>query len=257
MLLLIFGVFRVVPMRSIPKVMTPLQPRSRTVALALGLALLSSAVPWGVQAQEALRRTLAVTGVGEVRVETTITRVRLGVEVRGSNAAEVQARVARETTAVVDRLRSLNVERLQTTGIRLQPDYTFENNRRRLLGYVGSNNVAFQIATPRAGEVIDAAIQAGATQIDGLEFLATEAAIANARREALRAATADARQQADVVLESLGLSAREVVHIRINDSQPLPQPHFQSSVRSAADAETPVIGGQQVVRAAVALEIQY
>ncbi|NJK99821.1 MAG: SIMPL domain-containing protein [Spirulinaceae cyanobacterium SM2_1_0] len=229
----------------------------RTTALACGLALFSGLLPLSARAQEALERTLTVTGVGEVAVETTITRIQLGVEVRGATAAEVQAAVAERTTAVVDLLRSRAVERLQTTGIRLQPDYTFENRQRRLVGYVGTNSVAFQVPTPAAGEVIDATIRAGATQIDGINFLADEAAITTAEQAALREATADARQQADVVLDSLGLSAQEIVRIHINDNQTAPLPRMQNAMLESAPADTPVIGGQQLVQASVTLEIGY
>ncbi len=222
------------------------------VLVALGCLL-----PLNARAQEQLRRTLAVTGVGEVAVETTIARLRLGVEVRGATAADVQAQVARQTTAVVDLLRSRQVERLQTTGIRLQPDYAFENRQRRLLGYVGTNSIAFQVPVAQAGDFIDAAIQAGATKIDGVSFLATEGAIAAAEQAALRDATAEARQQAEIVLDSLGLQASEIVRIAIQDSTEPPRPLLQNAALSATEAGTPVVGGQQVVRARVSLQIAY
>jgi len=233
------------------------RPRSQAIALGCCALLAGLLLPLSARAQEEFRRTLAVTGVGEVPVETSITRIRLGVEVRGATAATVQAEVAERTAAVVDLLRSRQVERLQTTGIRLQPDYTYDNNQRRLLGYIGNNDVAFQVPTASAGDVIDAAIRAGASQIDGIEFLATEAALAAAEQVALRAATADARQQADIVLDSLGLSAREVVRIRINDDQPMPRPLLQNAALERVQAGTPVVGGEQLVRATVTLEIQY
>ncbi|NJO18907.1 MAG: SIMPL domain-containing protein [Spirulinaceae cyanobacterium RM2_2_10] len=228
----------------------------RTTALACGLALFSGLLPLSARAQEALERTLTVTGVGEVAVETTITRIQLGVEVRGATAAEVQAAVAERTTAVVDLLRSRAVERLQTTGIRLQPDYTFENRQRRLVGYVGTNSVASRF---RPLPLVRSSTRRfeRATQIDGINFLADEAAITTAEQAALREATADARQQADVVLDSLGLSAQEIVRIHINDNQTAPLPRMQNAMLESAPADTPVIGGQQLVQASVTLEIGY
>ncbi|HEY9711279.1 MAG TPA: SIMPL domain-containing protein, partial [Oculatellaceae cyanobacterium] len=86
-------------------------------------------------AQEKLLRTLTVTGRGVERSPTTATQVQLGVEIQGQSATGVQQEVANRASAVVELLRSRNVEQLQTTGIRLNPIYNYENNAQRLTGY--------------------------------------------------------------------------------------------------------------------------
>ena len=74
-------------------------------------------------AQEKMLRTITVTGRGEESIATTLTLVRLGVEVQGKVAADVQQEAARRSSAVVDLLKSRNVEKLQTTGISLNPAF--------------------------------------------------------------------------------------------------------------------------------------
>ena len=93
----------------------------------LSLTLINPAI-----ASEKLLPTLTVTGNGIERIATTLTQVRLGVEIQGKTATEVQQEVAWRTSAVVDLLRSKDVEQLQTTGVRLQPNYDYSNNQRRL-----------------------------------------------------------------------------------------------------------------------------
>lgn len=232
----------------------------RTLPIALAILSLVFTNPVIAQeVQERMLRTLTVTGESEEMIPATLTQVELGVEIRGETATGVQQEVARRTAAVVELLRSRDVEQLQTTGIRLQPLYDYEDNERRLLGYVGTNTVSFRINTEQAGEIIDAAVQAGATRIDSVSFTATDSAISAAQKEALREATQDAQQQADAVFSTLNLTGEEVVSIQVNGaSAPPPPPVPVAEFRTeAADTTTPVIGGEQTVRASVTLKISY
>ncbi|HEY9851182.1 MAG TPA: SIMPL domain-containing protein [Leptolyngbyaceae cyanobacterium] len=233
------------------------------LALAILIMSLSSNNPVfaqeAVQAESRMLRTLTVTGRGLEMVPTTITQVQLGVEVSGKTAREVQQEAARRSAAVVEFLRSRNVEKLQTTGIRLNPNYSFENNVQRLTGYTASNTVSFRVNTQQAGNILDEAVQAGATRIDGVSFVASDDAMANAREQALREATQDAQKQADVVLSTLNLTRREIVAIQVNNAfaPPPPRPLLQAARMDAVEASTPVIGGEQQVEAFVTLQIRY
>ena len=233
-----------------------LRSLQKLLPLALGVLSISLASPvWG---QERMLRTLTVNGRGVETIPTTITRVELGVEVQGKNANEVQQELARRSSAVVDALRSRNVENLQTTGIRLNPVYEYLNNRQELKGYNGVNTVSFRVAPDRAGQVIDAAVQAGATRINGVSFTASDAAINQAQQQALRLATQDAQRQADTVFSSLNLTRREIVNIQINGATPPPMPSQAQFARSPRESDiTPVLPGDQKVEAGVTLTISY
>ncbi len=210
-------------------------------------------------ALEKLLPTLTVTGNGIERIATTLTQVRLGVEIQGKTAAEVQQEVAKRTSAVVDLLRSKNVEQLQTTGVRLQPNYDYSNKQRRLVGYTGINTVSFSLQTEQVGTLLDETVKAGASRIDGVSFTATPEAISTAQFEALHKATIDARAMADVVLNTLNLTSKEIVSIQVNGASvppPKPIPVGQLS-RAEAQVSTPIIGGEQIVRASVTLQISY
>ena len=211
-------------------------------------------------AQEAQLRTLTVTGQGIKKIPTTITSVQLGVEVQDKTAAQVQLSCAKRTSAVVDFLRSRKVDQLQTTGIRLEPNYQYNNNERRLLGYIGTNTVSFRLTTEQVGAVLDGAVNSGATTINGLSFTATDDAIAMAQKEALRLATLDAQQQSDAVLKALNLVPKQIVNIQINGASivPSPRPFVAAQLsRTAANVTTPVIGGEENVQASVTLQISY
>lgn len=233
--------------------------RSLLTALCLTLTLLSFTGLGEARAQEQRLRTLTVTGRGIEVIPTTQTQVRLGVEVQGKTAAEVQQEAARRSSAVVELLRSRQVEKLETTGITLNPSYSYENNQQRLTGYTATNTVTFRINTQSAGTLLDDAVNAGATRIDGVSFVAVESAIESARKEALKTATQDAKSQADAVLSALNLKRGEIVSIQVNGaSAPPPMYRQLAGTRGvAAEATTPVVGGEQQIEASVTLQISY
>ena len=231
--------------------------RNLITALCLTLTLVSFAGLDPAQAQEQRLRTLTVTGRGIEAIPTTQTQVRLGVEVQGKTAAEVQQEAARRSSAVVELLRSRQVEKLQTSGISLNP--TYNNNQRQITGYTATNTVTFRINTASAGTLLDDAVKVGATRIDGVSFVATESAIEQAQKQALKKATQDAQSQADEVLSALNFKRGEILSIQLNGASAPPPVYRQIEDRSAnvSFATTPVVGGEQEIQASVTLQISY
>ncbi len=232
--------------------------RFKFFPIALGFMSLSLTSP--VLAQEKVLRTLTVTGQGIEEISTTLTQVQLGVDAQGKTANEVQESVARRSTAVVTLLKSRNVEKLETTGINLNPIYSYDNNHQKLDGYSAANTVSFRVPTEKAGTLLDDAVKAGASRIDGVSFVATDDAIAAAQKLALRKATQEAQSQADAVFSALNLTRKEVVSIQVNGAS-APPPILADSAAfkrvAAAQAPTPVIGGEQRVEGSVTLQISY
>lgn len=233
-------------------------------ATTLSLITISTISPVWAQERGQTRmpmRTITATGKGIETIPTTLSQVRLGVEVQGKTAPEVQQEAAKRSSAVVSLLKSRNVEKLETTGISLNPVYSYNNNTQKLTGYTATNTVSFRLPTEQAGTVIDAAVKAGATRIDGISFTASDKAIAAARQQALQTATQDAQQQAYTVLSTLNLAPKEVVTIQVNGAAP-PQPPMPLAAQETAkfadrSALTPVVGGEQQVEASVTLQISY
>ncbi len=234
--------------------------RSLLTALCLTLTLVSFTGLGQAQAQEQRLRTLTVTGRGVEAIPTTQTQVRLGVEVQGKTAAEVQQEAARRSSAVVELLRSRQVEKLETTGITLNPTYNYESKPSpQITGYIATNTVIFRINTASAGTLLDDVVNVGATRIDGVSFVAIESAIESARKQALKTATQDAQSQADAVLNALNFKRGEILSIQVNGASAPPPVYRQFAVRaaSAAEATMPVVGGEQQIEASVTLQISY
>ncbi|WP_414622108.1 SIMPL domain-containing protein [Calothrix sp. CCY 0018] len=226
------------------------------IALLIGVA----SVQPGWAEEKIMLRTLTVTGQGTETIPTSLSEVSLGVQVQGKAPLAVQEEVARKSNAVVTLLKSRNVEKLETTGIRLNPTYSYKDNIQKIEGYEATNIVSFRVTTDLAGKLLDEAVKAGATQINSVSFVATDEEINKARQQALKEATQDAQTQAKAVFSSLGLNSKEIVQIKVNNAS-MPEPVlYRSSVPAAAMAEaapTPVVGGEQEVGASVTLLISY
>jgi uncharacterized protein YggE len=242
--------------------------RSLLLIACLTMPAAAIASPVGAQqnlprtaGEEQLLRTLTVTGEGKQSIATTLTQVQLGVEVQEKTAQAAQQEAAKRSSAVVEFLRSRNVDKLQTAGISLSPRYDYSNNRQQIIGYTATNTVSFRLPTERAGDLLDQAVAVGATRIDSVSFVADDAAIETARQQAIRAAVQNAQAQAEATLGSLGLKQQEIVGIQVNNAAPPPPILYRRAAAmeasNAAAPSTPIVGGEQEVQASVTLQIRY
>jgi uncharacterized protein len=232
-----------------------------SILLTASLVLLMGIAP-GTTQERKPARTLTASGRGIVTIPTTLSQIRLAIEASAKTPNNAQQEAARRSTRVMNYLKTQQVEKLQTTGINLNPTYIYPSNSNpQITGYTATNSISFRVTTDRAGAILDAAVKSGATRIDGVSFVASEQAISTAQLQALKQATQDAQRQGDAVLEALNFKRKEVIGIQINStSNPAPIPVSAEMMRAkVADAQptTPVVGGEQQVEAAVTLDIGY
>jgi len=225
------------------------------ISLLASLMITNSAIA----AIENSTRTLTVTGVGIKKIATTITQIEISVEIQDKSATKTQQEMARRTNSVLDFLRSRKVEQLQTKGIRLEPNYQYNNNKREMVGYIGTNAVSFRTTPEQLGTILDGAVNAGATSINGLSMTASEEVIISAQKKALELATIDAQQKAEVIFKTLNLKPKEVSNIQINSSAQIYNggaPRYAMSADKVS-SNTTIIGAQQDIEATVTLQISY
>ncbi len=228
-----------------------------SILLTASLVLVAAVAPGATQERKPAR-TLTASGRGIVTIPTTISQIRLAVEVQAKTPNNAQQAAAKRSAQVVAYLKTQQVDKLQTTGINLNPTYIYPSGGKpQISGYTATNSISFQVPTERAGAILDASVKSGATRIDGVNFVAGDRSIASAQLQALKQATQDAERQADAVLTALNLKRREVIGIQINsNSTPSPIPMVRMEAMKVAPA-TPVLGGEQQVEASVTLDIGY
>jgi uncharacterized protein YggE len=218
---------------------------------------LALAVPVAAQDTAAIP-SIVTSGEATVRRAPDQAFVTVAVESRSKNPREAQRLNAETMTAVQQRLLASGVakEAVRTLGYSIQQEFDYPNGRRVPREFVARNALEVRVEpVDKAGDVIDAAVQAGATSVSGVRFELKDRA--GAEREALRMAVADARGRADAVAAGAGRSVDRV--LRIEEARPgmAPPPRPMMMARAAADAsvETPVEPGTIEIRAQVTLTV--
>lgn len=203
---------------------------------------------------------IQVSGNAQIDVPADRAHVVFAVETEAPDARTAVEDNATLMDAVLTALRGLEAPGLhvETRGFQLQPQYSRINQPQgavsRISGYRAHNNVTATVDDVDAvGRIIDAAVGAGANRIASLTFEArdTEAA----RAEALRMAVAEAREQARVMAEALGLPLGPPLEVNGGARQAPPPP--MAGVRfemAQAAPTTPVEAGDQTVSASVTIK---
>jgi uncharacterized protein len=188
--------------------------------------------------------TITVSGDGSATVTPDMATVTLGVETKGEDAQSALHSNATKMTAVIAAIKAQGIpdNKIQTSNLSL-----YQDSQNSL--FVADNSVTVEIdAINNVGQVIDAAVDAGANNSWGVSFgLKDDSA---ARAQALQAAVAEARKHADSIATGLGVSVSGVGSAsEVSYSNPVP---FRNApVAAAVGASTPVQPGELQITATV------
>ena len=178
------------------------------------MLVLSVAVPVSAQDTALGPATVVTLGEGIVRVAADRAVVTLSSESRGDTAAETQNLGNAQMKAVQAAVGGLKLVggQVTTTGLMLSPNWVFVNNQRTQKGYVGRHTITIKFDEPgRAGEVVAAAIGAGANDMSGIRFDRRDRR--TLEQEALKLAVQDARARADALAAGAGRVVDRIVRI--------------------------------------------
>jgi uncharacterized protein YggE len=198
-------------------------------------------------------RTVTVTGQGSVSLPPDIVRMTLGVDIAEPELSEAQA-VADETmTAVIAALEGHGVAsddiQTETYAIYLDRDQS-EANQPVTRYHVVHTVTATVRNVDRAGEVLAAAVDAGANSVHGVSFAREDddAAIAEARALAV----ADARAKAEDLSRLTDAELGAVMSLGESVTGTLPSREADESAGSGA--VVPVSPGQTLVSVSVTVQ---
>lgn len=193
------------------------------------------------------RRTIAVTGRGEVKTAPDRARLSFAVETTAAKAAEASAENARRSAAVAAALKALldAADTIGTAGYGVEPRYERPKpgagDEPRITGYVVRNEVAVDTRkVDKVGALIDAAAAAGANRVGGLEF--SHSRRGELLRGALEQAATDARAQAESVAKGLGVRLKGVLTATTAGLPPEPRQYRAMAMEAAA--ATPIEPGE-------------
>lgn len=201
--------------------------------------------------------TVVVRGDGEVRAVPDLAYVGLGTEHTAPTPKEAQAVVAKVMTAVQQKLAAAGVAKdaMRTTAYDVQARVDWVNGKQVPRGYLARHTIEVRVDDlARVGELLELAIGAGGTSVQGVRFDLKERA--KLERDALTRAVADARARADAVAAGAGSAVAGIVRIEeagLSGGGPEPVMMRMAAAPMAGDAAPPVAPGETVIRATVTL----
>jgi hypothetical protein len=184
--------------------------------------------------------TISVSASGDVEAEPDLAVVRLAVEHTADSADEARQRVADDVATMRDALREAGVpdENVSTDAFAIHVQYDSTPDGREVDGYRAVHAFRVEVAPDAAGEVIDAAVENGATRVGGVQFTLSEDRTRALRADALAEAMADARSDADALASAADVSIVGVHSVSTSDGPVVP---FTAETRADAAAGAPTV----------------
>lgn len=220
--------------------------------LCLGMSSVAMAAPGPGPA------VISVSGQGRADVAPDMAVVNIGIVTTGKTAQLAQAenaRVASDVTAALGQLGIFSKD-IQTH-YTMSPVYE-KGDYRKAVGYRANNTVTVTVNdVAKAGQVIDAALSSGATDVNGLSFGLKDAK--SVRNTALQMAVQDARSKADAIAAALGVKIVGIQNVK-EDGGNFARYEVANArlakLDGAAMADTPVNAGTVEVNAEVHIDFQ-
>jgi uncharacterized protein len=229
--------------------------RFRTILLVAGVLLVAAAIAGvaqphlGRSATPTTGSTITVTGNGTVDSTPDQASFDFGVTTSGATAAEALSGNSAEARSIIGALKKAGISaaEIQTTQVSLWPQTS--SNGLRITGYQASNSVNVSAALAKSGELVDAAVGAGANNVDGPNLdPADKTSLYN---RALEKALSDARQKAQAIANAAGLTLGSALKVHEGGTS---APIVYGNALAARPATTPPIeAGTQKIQASVTL----
>lgn len=200
-------------------------------------------------------RTIHVQGEGTATAEPDTAVVQMGVVTQDEHAADALAAQSDAIGRVIATLKKFEIadRDMQTSGLRVQPQYSRTNDRsslRRPVGYQATNQLRVTVRKlSRLGQVLDAVVGAGTNQLSGVQFdIDDPSELLNLAR---RRAITDARQRAELYAQAAGAEVGRVLTIS-EQGFPTPRPMPMARMMAAeASSAVPIAKGELEVQARV------
>lgn len=216
-------------------------------------------------------RTISVTGSAVTKVSPDTVTISFGIENQNNTArlaAQTNAAVAAKViTAMKDS--GVLASEIGTSYYNIYPVYETRDEQAKcstssdgktycppptgkqiLVGYKALNSIIVQSSKlEKSGDWIDAAIDAGANRVDSVSFSASQSLQNKIRTQLVSEAIADAQNQANVALTSLGRNVTDILNVNLSNYPVIyAKRGFENSGASPAAAPTtPIIPESQEV----------
>jgi uncharacterized protein YggE len=222
------------------------------VLSACGPATINQAAPIPV-------RTLSVTGLGQVDLAPDIAYIYIGVHSEAESAAKAVAANKIQTTALISAIKKSGVDGkdIRTTNFSIWPSQQYDP-KNVITGtiYMVDNTVYVTVrALDSLGDLLDAAIAAGANNVNSIQFDVADKT--EALKEARAKAVKNAKEQAQELADTAGVKLGDIQAINFNESTTYPVDYGKGGGGGyAAEAAVPIQPGQLTLSVNVSLTFE-
>ena len=230
------------------------------IAMSVALLFMAAAQFASSQStsQEGIEHTIHVSGEAEKSVVPDTAILNIGVVVQADTAKEATDENAVLMNAVIEELKALGLEdnEIQTSFVSVYPVYDYDGDP-TIVGYSASNSV--QVTTTNLDNlsaIIDRSTTAGANQIGGISFSASDEMQKDLREELISEAVDDASSKANILADSLNVTIVGVQSSTLSDSNgPILYYDVAEEAVEEEAVSTPIQPGESTV--SMAVEVTY
>lgn len=199
--------------------------------------------------------TMTILGKGQVTAIPDIAVIHLGVQTTGENLEQVQSENAQISQAILQAMRQLGIEDIQTHQYTIEKLYSYVNEERIDKGYSVRNVFRIRLdEIAQAGTVIDTAVANGANLVEFISFEVSNPDYYY--QQALNMAVMNAVQKAQSIAMQLRV-ALNPIPIQITETSAISVPYTTSyNIRERAFA-TPIEPGTYQIEASITAEFAY
>jgi len=216
-------------------------------AVAVIAAIATVSASGGSRAAATPAATLTVSGSSSTSYAPDIATLTFGTSSQRKTATAATAANATVMNAVLAALRSAGAQKISTNQLSVGP--VFAQGSSAIVGFAASNAVQASTTVDRIGALMDTAVAAGATSIQGPTFSSSKDQSA-LYATALKAAIVQAKGQAQMLAGDAGVTLGPLVSISpLSEGGGVPA----SPASTAPPGSTPVVAPTQTVSATVTL----
>lgn len=214
------------------------------------------------QIEDVVQSVVSTSGTATVKVNPDKVSITIGVNTQGKTAEEAaqeNAKIMEQVLAALEKL-GIKDDQISTSWYNVYPVYEYRSPpcidiypqppgcqpKSEITGYSASNSVTVTLdADAKVGEVIDAAVAAGANNVNGAYFFVSDGKQQEIRDSLIEKAIDNARSRADKAASAVDMDITGVKSINLNDVYfPV---FYKDFAQEASGATTPILPGQQQI----------
>ena len=195
---------------------------------------------------------ITVQGTGKMTLTPDFARINVGVTFQGATAAKAQGGASAAMTRIIAAVKAKGIADadLASQWVSLQPQYDYSSQGTvppRVVGFQANQSLSIKVhKIETSGDVVDAAVGAGPTDVGGISFSVSDPAAATA--QARTAAITDAKARAKSLADAAGVSLGVAISIsEVSSPSVVPYPYLDKAAAGAPSNPTPIqIGTTEV-----------